>query len=248
MPAPMLDIQSEDKGLLMPRMTTLQRNAILSPAPGLMIYNMDDSCFNYFSGQEWVLDCGRLLSQSGSSNLLLSNGETEIQSGRDIALDQNGNLFVAGIFKDSIRIGNDLLVNNGNDDFFIAKYDPSGNPLWAVHGYSDDPGREVSVNRMSIDQNGKIYVSGFGRSNLSIEKEGSILATIIPANTNSGSPHHAFWAKFSTNGILEDYDSHVSEYNSNFFSEGRDISVNQNGYFAMTGNDMVSSLNQTLFC
>lgn len=35
----MLDIASESKGFLMPRLTTLQRNAIVLPANGLMIYN-----------------------------------------------------------------------------------------------------------------------------------------------------------------------------------------------------------------
>lgn len=34
-----LDLASEGKGLLMPRLTTLQRNAIVLPAKGLMIYN-----------------------------------------------------------------------------------------------------------------------------------------------------------------------------------------------------------------
>ena len=38
-PSSALDIFSEDKGLLMPRLTTVQRDAITTPASGLMIYN-----------------------------------------------------------------------------------------------------------------------------------------------------------------------------------------------------------------
>jgi len=34
----MLDIQSTDKGLLIPRMTTAQRDAISNPITGLMIF------------------------------------------------------------------------------------------------------------------------------------------------------------------------------------------------------------------
>ena len=39
-----LEISSTTKGLLMPRMTTAQMNAIAAPANGLMIYNTTDSC------------------------------------------------------------------------------------------------------------------------------------------------------------------------------------------------------------
>lgn len=36
-----LDIKSTDKGLLIPRLTTIQRNAILTPAIGLMVFDTD---------------------------------------------------------------------------------------------------------------------------------------------------------------------------------------------------------------
>jgi hypothetical protein len=44
-----LDIQSTDKGILVPRMTTAQRNAITSPASGLMIYQIDGNAGFYFN-------------------------------------------------------------------------------------------------------------------------------------------------------------------------------------------------------
>jgi trimeric autotransporter adhesin len=47
----MLDVKSTDKGILIPRMTMAQRNAIASPATGLMIYQTDNSPgFYYNSG------------------------------------------------------------------------------------------------------------------------------------------------------------------------------------------------------
>ena len=45
-----LDIASNNKGLLTPRMTNAQRDAILTPAIGLLIYNTDDSDFNSYNG------------------------------------------------------------------------------------------------------------------------------------------------------------------------------------------------------
>jgi hypothetical protein len=47
----MLDVNSTDKGLLLPRMTHSQRNAIASPANGLVIYQTDNTPgFYYNSG------------------------------------------------------------------------------------------------------------------------------------------------------------------------------------------------------
>ncbi len=45
-----LDLTSTSKGMLTPRMTTLQRNAIVLPAIGLVVYNLDDATFNTFNG------------------------------------------------------------------------------------------------------------------------------------------------------------------------------------------------------
>ncbi len=45
-----LDINFNNKGLLMPRMSTVQRNAIASPATGLFIFNTDCQVVNYNAG------------------------------------------------------------------------------------------------------------------------------------------------------------------------------------------------------
>lgn len=49
----MLDVTSTDRGLLPPRMDSTQRNAILSPAEGLTIYNTDLHAFQCFNGTRW---------------------------------------------------------------------------------------------------------------------------------------------------------------------------------------------------
>ena len=43
-----LDISSTSKGLLIPRMTTAQRDAIATPLAGLQILNLDDYCLDIF--------------------------------------------------------------------------------------------------------------------------------------------------------------------------------------------------------
>ncbi len=51
-----LDVSSTQKGLLIPRMSAAQRNAIATPATGLLIYQTDgDSGFYYYNGAAWFL-------------------------------------------------------------------------------------------------------------------------------------------------------------------------------------------------
>ena len=45
----MLDVKSTVKGLLIPRMTQTQRNAIVSPANGLMIFQTDNIPSLYYN-------------------------------------------------------------------------------------------------------------------------------------------------------------------------------------------------------
>lgn len=53
-PSAMFDIQSNLYGFLAPRMTTTERNAIVNPANGLMIYNTTTSAFNFYNGSAWT--------------------------------------------------------------------------------------------------------------------------------------------------------------------------------------------------
>ncbi len=53
-PSAMLDVKSTTKGILIPRMTNAERNAIANPASGLMIYNNSENCFNFFNGTTWI--------------------------------------------------------------------------------------------------------------------------------------------------------------------------------------------------
>ena len=50
----MIDVSSTTTGALMPRMTTAQRNAIVSPVESLMIYNTDTHCFEAYYNGSWA--------------------------------------------------------------------------------------------------------------------------------------------------------------------------------------------------
>ena len=52
-PSAAFDLQSTTRGFLPPRLTTTQRNAISSPAAGLIIYNSSTNKLNFFNGTTW---------------------------------------------------------------------------------------------------------------------------------------------------------------------------------------------------
>lgn len=61
-PSAILDIKAIDKGFLVPRLSSLQKDNILTPAEGLMVYQTDGTKgFYYYDGSYWTL----LLSQHG---------------------------------------------------------------------------------------------------------------------------------------------------------------------------------------
>lgn len=54
-----LEMQSTTQGVLVPRMTTLQRNAIAAPTEGLLVYDIDVNCFFFYesSSSSWLSLC-----------------------------------------------------------------------------------------------------------------------------------------------------------------------------------------------
>jgi uncharacterized protein (TIGR02145 family) len=56
-----LDVTSTERGFLVPRMSSTERNAIVSPANGLQIYNTTTGCLNYFNINAWYEVCGTII-------------------------------------------------------------------------------------------------------------------------------------------------------------------------------------------
>ncbi|MEM6700858.1 MAG: hypothetical protein AAF599_20815, partial [Bacteroidota bacterium] len=50
----MLDVKSSSKGVLIPRMSSSDRQQILDPAVGLMVYDSTAQAFYYFNGMGWL--------------------------------------------------------------------------------------------------------------------------------------------------------------------------------------------------
>jgi len=57
-PAAILELKSQTMGFLPPRMTTEQRNAIVMPPAGLIIFNTSIPCLQVFDGTNWACSDG----------------------------------------------------------------------------------------------------------------------------------------------------------------------------------------------
>ncbi len=112
-----LDVFSTTKGLLVPRMTTIQRNAIITPANSLLVFDTDVNCFMYYtvSNTTWNSLCNSGPLSNGLNALSnattvapgvnCANGGVMLQFGSDT----NGN----GIL-DVTEINSTNYVCNGN--------------------------------------------------------------------------------------------------------------------------------------
>lgn len=165
---------------------------------------------------------------SGTALWARSVGGLSDDKGKGISVDLAGNLLVTGFFKStSITFGTFTVINAGNNDVFIAKYDASGNALWAngFGGTGDDGTYSVST-----DDANNVFVAGYFRSpTIAI---GS--TTLTNASTNqdvlvakfdiSG---NAIWAK-SAGGSLHDW--------------GQSVICDETGNVIITGNYYSTSI------
>ena len=86
-----LDITSTTKGFLPPRMTTIQKNAISSPATGLTVYDTDYNRLEVYNGSAWV-SLGNVSWGSITGTL---SGQTDLQNALNLKQNQiNGTGFV----------------------------------------------------------------------------------------------------------------------------------------------------------
>lgn len=81
-PTAAFEIKSDNAGFLPPRLTSAQRDAIASPATGLVIYNTDNNCLEFWNATKWISTCATTapctppLVGTATANSPLCSGET----------------------------------------------------------------------------------------------------------------------------------------------------------------------------
>ncbi|MEP7252901.1 MAG: tail fiber domain-containing protein [Ginsengibacter sp.] len=103
----MLDVQSNSKGILIPRTSTLSRLAIANPAKGLMIYDTTKSSFFFYNGTAWneISESNTVWNVTGNANTNPANdfiGTTDNTSLNFRVNNQPAGSIDPGIFNTSL--------------------------------------------------------------------------------------------------------------------------------------------------
>ena len=64
------ELQSTTKGFFVPKMTTVQRNSISTPAIGLLVFDTDKNKFYVYNGSIWVTSESNWLGSTSRIKLL----------------------------------------------------------------------------------------------------------------------------------------------------------------------------------
>lgn len=101
-------------------------------------------------------------SANGSLEFAKRIGGANFDLATAIAIDSEGNFFITGQFNDTVDFDPDtgvaILISNGDDDIFVAKYDSDGNYMFAksIGAFARDRGIGITV-----DSGGNVLVTGF---------------------------------------------------------------------------------------
>lgn len=78
----------------------------------------------------------------------------------DITADPDGNIYVSGVARGTVKIADGFTINtvNGSDDFFVAKFNSAGQCQWV---YTDGSPDNDHVNALALDVNNDVYITGF---------------------------------------------------------------------------------------
>ncbi|HRF81749.1 MAG TPA: hypothetical protein PL070_16850 [Flavobacteriales bacterium] len=139
-----------------------------------------------------------LVAQTVDFQWARSASGTGIDHGEKVATDANGNVYVTGYFRSStLSFGSiDLTKEPGNSSssaVFLAKYDPSGNVVWAISAGGNE---EDISNGIATDSNGNVCITG------GVMSDSITFGSITLYNATTNQAEDVFVAKFDPDGNL----------------------------------------------
>lgn len=149
----MLDVKSTTKGLLVPRLTTAQRTAIVTPATGLLVFDSSIGSYYFYNGTTWInLSSGTssgLIWNYSSPNVYLSNSNDNVGIGTSNPLHK-------------LHIYSNVTVTDGTDGNFIDIQNSNAN-YGALSGLRFFNGTTANTAKGGIFYNDRL---GFGRGDM----------------------------------------------------------------------------------
>ena len=209
-PAAIVEFESQNKGLLMPRMDSMQRNSIQNPPEGLMVYDLSLHAIYFYNGTDW----SPLNSPKESGPFI---GEIRLLAGPTVPSNWrtcDGSLLLIADHPLLFAEIGSLYGGNGSTDFALP--DLRGRaPIGAGQGLglanrtlADAPGEETTILDVTQMPSHNHHLRATNSAATQTQPAGNILATgAIPhylnastsvimgndaiSNSGSGAPHNS---------------------------------------------------------
>ncbi len=129
-------------------------------------------------------------------------GGNDMEQCYGMAVDDNNNVYITGRFYSPISNFNPgstggTLINSGNYDMFIAKYDANGNFKWAnsMGGTNNEEGWDIAV-----DKSGNVNVAGRFSSPITTFSNSSATLTLVGTAPNTFANYDVFLVRYDSSG------------------------------------------------
>jgi hypothetical protein len=167
----MLDISSNNKGLLIPRLGTTQRISILSPAKGLMVYDTTTASFWLYNGSLW----DEL--QNVSANTWAKNSTNIYNSNTGyVAIGRNNPFAKLDVFD---TLHSPVAVFTGGDNMWLTLSEKNINRGY-IGSYAGNP-EDVDFGTYGSNATGKVHLTTVDVPRLTVAAAGNIgIGTTTP--------------------------------------------------------------------
>ena len=150
----------------------------------------------------------------------VSGTGTGADSASSVFVDSSGNIYIAGQFNGNINFSPTIgLTHQGSGDFFVVKYDSSGNALWAKNPTTGTGADQAFF--VFVDSSSNVYVTGRSKSDINfsstvglIHRGSTTLYDFFVVKYDSSG--NALWAKNPSTGTGTDIDSASSVFVDSF--------------------------------
>ena len=194
-----LDVVSTDKGVLIPRLTTAEKNAIVNPANALLIFNLTTNSFEYNSGTPATPVWGQIIASSSvciGKFIITGTGNQTINS---IPFSPSSIKFVAYANVETYNLDADNGVANNNNTF--------QNAFGGMNGYATNYGGTIAQQ--------VIYNGGSGSSLNDISRYASSSNAIGVRYSNNNGDNLGLTAASVTSFNVDGFTINVSNHTEN---------------------------------
>jgi len=238
-PSAVVDFESNDKGILIPRMSETEKEAIMQPAQGLLIYQTTiPQGFNYYDGTEWI-------PLNGFEHISDLDGDTRVYTEKNpdedrIRFDMNGQ-------EQFVLNGPRIEVYNSGRSLFLGEGAGANDDLSANHnvyagfnsGHSSTSGEfNAAFGNMSMSENKTgSYNAAFGSNALFSNNTGnnnSAFGNLAMYSNISGSNNAAFGRQALYFNIMGDNNAAFGNFAMNHNTQGGNNSAF--GSYALSHN------------